>query len=165
MKKLLVDYEICHRCPKCVVSCSYFFHPGNNGLTALREEIAYSLICRRCENHPCVQACPNGALKEQEGTVRRSPLLCVSCKSCSLACPFGTILPELLPYLKDRCDLCRESRLEDKQRFVCVNTCPYGALRLVEEEEIKEMKNLQLVNNTLVVKAVDWLALYGVKKL
>jgi len=147
-----------------VVRCSYDFHPANNGIFSLREEIALTLTCRRCENNPCVQACPNQALQRLEGRIRRSLVMCVSCKSCSLACPFGTILPDLVPYLASRCDLCQGPRLEEKRRFVCVESCPYGALRLVEEKTLEGMKNLYPVNETLVVKAINWLDLYGVKK-
>jgi len=164
MKKLLVDYEVCNRCPECVIRCSYYFHPGNNGITSLREEIAFLLVCRRCENYPCVQACPNKALKREEKIVKRSLTLCVSCKSCVLACPFGTVLPELVPYLASRCDLCLGSRSNDQERFLCVRSCPYGALQLVEEEEIKDRKNIHKIGEHLVVKAVDWLQLYGVEK-
>jgi len=46
-----------------------------------------------------VLACPFDALERTEdGVIKRHNMRCVSCKSCALACPFGTIYQELLPF-------------------------------------------------------------------
>ena len=38
------------------------------------------------------------------GVIMRYNLRCVSCKSCALACPFGTIYTEMLPFYATHCD-------------------------------------------------------------
>ena len=44
-------------------------------------------------------ACPFDALERTgDGVIKRHNMRCVSCKSCALACPFGTIYKELLPF-------------------------------------------------------------------
>jgi len=164
MKKLFIDYEICNKCPECVVKCSYIFHPGNNGITSLREQIAFLFACRRCDDYPCVNACPANALKRNNGIIERSNFLCISCKSCAIACPFGTIAVDLLLYLTTRCDICTGSRVKEKDRFICVNSCPYSALKIVDEENLKEDKHIHKIGESIIVKAVNWLDIYDVTK-
>ena len=162
MKKLFIDYDKCLKCSECTVKCSYIMHPENNGITSLREEIAFLFACRRCEANPCINVCPNEALKKEDGVVKRANFLCISCKSCSLACPFGTILPEIIPYLTSRCDRCLE-RLKENEIPECVKSCKYDAIKFVEKDEIKEEENIYEFDN-IIVKVFNWLALYGIKK-
>ena len=58
MKKLFIDYDKLLVC-KCQLKCSYILHPENNGIINLKEQIAFLLACRKCEDYPCVNACPN----------------------------------------------------------------------------------------------------------
>jgi len=156
--KLLLDLDLCSgaECEDCRALCSYFYHPGNQGVRALQELATYHLICRRCEHPHCVDACPRGALEQQ---IERGRLLvrhtarCVSCQSCSLACPYGTILPELLPQSVSNCDFCLNRT--NGPEPLCVATCPAGALRMFgESEELGEDKFL--VGNFLVVHSRHW---------
>ena len=164
MKKLFIDYEICHRCPECVVRCSNLSHPLQKGIPFMKEKLAFLFACRRCENYPCVNACPNGALTREEGIIVRSSLLCVSCKTCALACPFGTIVPDMLLYTLASCDLCVAGREKEKDRFSCVKSCPNGALKIVSEDDVSDKNNLHFLGDSLIVHVVDWLQLYGVQK-
>ena len=164
MKKLFIDYEICHRCPECVVTCSNVSHPANRGIPSLKEALAFLFACRRCDNYPCVNSCPNGALAREGERIRRSTALCVSCRTCSLACPFGVIIPDILLYKLESCDACAGNRHSSKEKFSCVGSCPYGALKTVTDEEMAGTKFLHVFGDSILVKAVDWLELYGVKK-
>jgi len=164
MKKLFIDYDICSRCDRCVVKCSYIFHPENNGITSLREIIAFMLVCRRCDDYPCVNACPNNALKREQGTIKRSGFLCISCKSCMLACPFGTIESDWLLFLRDRCDVCAGARIDQDKRFLCVKSCPYGALKVIDADQFSEEKDFYKIGESIIVKTVSWLELYQLKK-
>ena len=156
-KKLFVDLDICSTtCPKCVVDCSYFYHPENNGIYSLRELLTYSLICRKCEEPHCVNSCPQNALEKQEdGTLKRYYMRCIGCKSCSHACPYGTIYPELVPYLNSKCDLCLDRRSQ-KGQPVCISTCPYNALSLKDIEPDEE-KHIYAVGDNVVVHSTHWI--------
>lgn len=164
MKKLYIDYDrFLQSDIGTQVRCSYTMHPDNNGITDLREQIAFMFACRRCEDYPCVNSCPTGALKREQGLVKRSNIVCVSCKTCSLACPFGTILPELIPYLVSRCDTCL-GRLKDNEQPLCVKTCSNGAILYIEEETVKNEKNIYPMGDRILVKVFNYLDVYGIKK-
>ncbi len=163
MKKLYIDYDRFLEVPDGEIKCSYSMHPGNNGITGLREQLAFMFACRRCEDYPCVNSCPTGALKRESGLVRRSNIICISCKTCSLACPFGTILPELIPYLVSRCDACM-GRLAAGEQPLCAATCSNGAIKYVEEETVKDEKNIYAMGDRIIVRVLNWLDLYGIKK-
>jgi Fe-S-cluster-containing hydrogenase component 2 len=108
-KRLFIDLNKCDGCDKCAVKCAYFYRSqaADHGVLALREMAAFALVCRRCEDPSCVAACKFEALERQgDGVLKRHNLRCVSCKSCSHACPFGTIYPETLPFYVSACDFC-----------------------------------------------------------
>ena len=89
-ERLVIDLAACDRCDSCSVGPA---------VLALRERAPFELVCRRCEHASCVEACPFDALERgEDGIIKRHNMRCVSCKSCSLACPFVTIYMELLPF-------------------------------------------------------------------
>ena len=49
--------------------------------------------CRHCEDAPCASVCPVKAISFKDHSVQLNESLCIGCKMCALACPFGTILP------------------------------------------------------------------------
>lgn len=153
-KKLFIDLDICNsdQCDECVVDCSYFYHPVNNGMISLIELATYVLVCRKCEEPHCINACPKDALEkleEPDGMLVRHTVRCVSCRSCSHACPYGTIYPELTPHLTNICDYC-----EGRDEFTCVPTCPYGALSVVDDTF--EGENVFKVGSRIVAHSIHW---------
>ena len=152
---LHIDMDICSSdtSPECVIECSYFFHPVNNGVVSLIELATFLEICRRCEEPHCVNACPKDALEkleDPEGMLVRHTVRCVSCRSCSHACPYGTIYPEILPHLTNICDYCA-----DRGDPSCIPTCPYGALRLATPED-RSAEDTFVIGDRLVVHSTHW---------
>jgi Fe-S-cluster-containing hydrogenase component 2 len=49
--------------------------------------------CRQCEDAPCSVVCPVKAIVCKGGSVQLNESLCIGCKMCSLACPFGVLFP------------------------------------------------------------------------
>lgn len=153
--RLYIDLEICRDCPECQTACSYFYHPFNRGIQYLREVAEFGATCRQCETAPCVTACPTEALERQDdGIVRRWNLRCVACNTCSFACPFGTILPELIRYPVSRCDFCI-GRLAEGEAPVCVGGCAPGAIQY-GAFEADPAQHRFLIGDHLVVRSIPW---------
>jgi Fe-S-cluster-containing dehydrogenase component len=158
-KRLFIDLDICStgQCEDCVIQCSYFYHPDNNGIISVTELATYSLVCRRCESAHCVSSCPVEALEQQKDKNKlliRHNMRCISCKSCSHACPYGVIYPELVPSLIHNCDFCLDRR-DEKDEPLCITTCPYGALSL-KSGNMKLDEHTFLVGANIIVHSTHW---------
>lgn len=157
--RLFIDLDLCAtgECKECVIKCSYFYHPVNNGIKSVAELATYSLVCRRCEEPHCVNACPYEALSQQKDKGKllvRHGMRCVSCKTCSHACPYGTIYPENVPFLIHNCDFCLDRRNEPEEPL-CIKTCPHGALAIKEAGEDLG-KDTYLVGENIIVHSTHW---------
>lgn len=154
MKKLLIDLDTCSKCEECGMLCSYIQHPANNGITSLRELAHFTTICRKCDDAPCVTSCPWEALEMQDNDVlKRYMMRCTSCKSCSGACPFGTIIPETIPFIISKCDYCI-GRLKGDESPICLESCSHGGIRYGQFEEDKA-GGLYRISEYLIVKTAE----------
>ena len=91
------------------------------------------VTCHHCENAPCAQSCPNGAITQHSDSVQVNQQKCIGCKACVVACPFGTMDMLIAPLENDsvkasahKCDLCSER----PQGPACVENCPAEVLTL-----------------------------------
>jgi formate dehydrogenase iron-sulfur subunit len=121
------------------------------------EEVFIPRRCMHCDNPPCANLCPFGALnKYQDGSVVINPDLCMGGAKCKAVCPWG--IPQRQSgvglYLKlqpmpagggvmYKCDLCHE-RLTKGMIPACVEACEkrLGARRPLffgNREEIRKI--------------------------
>lgn len=133
---------------------------GCGGMLALREKATFESVCRRCEVASCILACPFDALERtQSGTIKRHNLRCVSCKSCAIACPFGTIYMELLPFYSvdygtacGSCAVTGSTGSEEDPGVTppCTNSCPEGALEYRQIDPGEE--DIHVIDEFLAVR-------------
>ena len=144
MKRVFVDIDRCIACRTCSAAC-YYSHADFRttiGYGELREDVRLPFICRQCEEPACLAACPKDAIKKLDnGVIKRMNMLCIGCKSCVLACPFGVIEPDVHSYIISKCDGC-VARLTEGKEPACVLACPSGALTFEEVEEVGEKQVL-----------------------
>ena len=95
--------------------------------------------CFHCEDAWCIKACPTGAMqrREKDGIVFVQSSLCVGCKSCMAACPWGT--PQWDPVTRKvvKCDYCKD-RLDDGLLPACVTKCVTGCLSFGVTNEVPD---------------------------
>lgn len=141
------------------IECSYIYHRNNSGQFSLIEIAEFSVYCRQCKEAFCVDACPKEALEHQKnGMIKRYNMRCVGCKSCVLACPFGTIFPEVINYVTSKCDYCL-NQLNKNEDFIpaCVRTAPEGTLTIKEIESENPKEHIYFAGEYLAVRSQNWL--------
>jgi Fe-S-cluster-containing hydrogenase component 2 len=84
------------------------------------------MLCQQCEEAPCIAVCPKDALSQDSslGRVTLDYDLCIGCKMCVTACPFGGMGIDTVARRVVKCDLCDGDP-------ICVRFCDPGALRFV----------------------------------
>ncbi len=153
-KRLVIDLDKCDQCDQCGVRCGYFYRPPSEdrGVLGLRERATFQLICRRCEEPSCVDACLFNALERQnDGALKRHNLRCVSCGLCVHACPFGTIYPDMVPFYVSPCDQCLSTGDTEP---LCLRTCGRGAFayREVDADE----PQVHVLDERLAARTTEW---------
>ncbi|MDR3640584.1 MAG: 4Fe-4S dicluster domain-containing protein [Humidesulfovibrio sp.] len=116
--------------------------------------------CMHCQNPPCANLCPWGAAaRENNGTVRIDPTICLGGAKCKTVCPWqipvrqtgvGLYL-KLLPHLTGngvmfKCDRCAD-RVALGLEPACIEACPHGVQEIGPRSEIVA-KAHALVRNT-----------------
>ncbi|RPI66382.1 MAG: 4Fe-4S dicluster domain-containing protein [Ignavibacteriales bacterium] len=160
LKKLFIDIPavINSGVPADEIKCEYLFHNENHGAFSLLEVAQFAVYCRQCKDAFCVSACPREAIEHQEnGTIKRYNMRCVGCKSCVLACPFGTIFPEVINYITSKCDFCLNQLNEYKEYSpACVQSSPPGGFTIREFEKEEPDKNIFFAGEHLAIKSHSW---------
>lgn len=150
-KRVYLNLDKCCGCRSCAAGCFYGHH--YQALLGHAEVLAQAnlpLHCLHCDQPACVAACPNEAMhkREDDGIVKRSDYMCVGCKSCAAACPFGVIDNQLHKHVVPKCDLCLD-RLEKGKIPRCVAACTSGALTFEEENDVAKDSSKVLLSTRL----------------
>jgi formate dehydrogenase iron-sulfur subunit len=165
-KAIMVTPEDCIGCRACQVACkSWNQLPGtktqNNGTYQNPPDLAstaFNIIqynevpsqenpvrwlfvsrrCMHCEDAGCMKICPAaGALfRTEAGAVVVDRDKCIGCKLCVNACPFD--VPRFDAENKmTKCHQCSD-RISADMQPACVKTCPTGALKFGQRQELIE---------------------------
>ena len=161
-----VDADRCVGCEACAVACmdqnDFEVGPNKQAWRTVSQvetgafpavEVAFvTLACLHCGDAPCALACPSGAISRNpiSGAVEVDITLCVGCRSCAVACPFG------IPRYRDdgtmeKCDLC-STRVEQGLEPACVRVCPAKALRFAPVDQAAAAKEAQSNEAQAVVR-------------
>ncbi len=95
-------------------------------------------VCKHCQNAPCLEACPTGALFTTEfGTVVVQQDICNGCGYCIPACPFGVVDLNLIDGKAHKCTLCYD-RLKGGLEPACAKACPTDSIQFGELTDLQE---------------------------
>jgi carbon-monoxide dehydrogenase iron sulfur subunit len=150
MREIFVRLDRCQGCRSCEIACAVEHSKNKNLYAAVSErplplrrlyvEAAVGkkvpLVCRHCEDAPCVAVCRTGALYQDPATgiVDRDSSRCVGCWMCAMVCPYGVIGRQSEARVAVKCDRCRDLDVP-----ACVSACPSKTLVFAEEREFAEM--------------------------
>lgn len=119
---VIADSTVCIGCRTCEAACSetHRLH-GLQSMPRLRvmrnEKESAPQLCHHCEDAPCAGVCPVNAITRVDGAVQLNESLCVSCKLCGIACPFGAIeFPAAVRCIFRRMLILRKRRLRHRLR-------------------------------------------------
>ena len=140
----VLDLARCVGCAACVVACRLRngwpssspwrrVLPLNEARRPAGPTYFLSVACHHCERPACLSACPSGAYEQREdGVVVHREDLCLGCRYCEMACPFGAPQYDRSRAVMTKCDFCRPTRAADSSRDepACVAACPTEALRV-----------------------------------
>lgn len=163
-----VDSQKCIGCKACEVACVMSHNNEQHVLTPAQFIPRITTVkmnnqrgaatCHHCEDAPCARSCPNGAIRQSDDAILVDQAKCIGCKSCVVACPFGTMQIVLTPTAEGRvkasahkCDLCHERAAGP----ACVENCPADALQLMTSQQLTDIaKNRRL--QTACREAQPW---------
>ncbi|MEA1892425.1 MAG: 4Fe-4S dicluster domain-containing protein [Campylobacterota bacterium] len=84
--------------------------------------------CNHCENAPCQEICPTGAITTRAGgEVVINNDICVACQSCGDACPYDVPVYSKETGKAFKCNGCYD-RVENGLKQSCVEACPTEAM-------------------------------------
>ena len=141
-KTLVVDFEKCTGCRLCELVCSVrhdgVSNPARSRIRVVKweQEGRYvPMTCQQCEDAPCQQACPMGAISRdvELGFVKVDHNICIGCRTCVSVCPFGAMGYNVIDRKVFKCDLCQG----DPQ---CVRFCDMKAVNFVEGHMLNQQK-------------------------
>lgn len=172
---LVVDLDICVGCHACAVSCKEWNSGGHaapltdldpyganatgvwfNRVHTFEVEnganggtVHFPKSCLHCENAPCVTVCPTGASykREADGIVLVDEDMCIGCKLCSWACPYGAREFDQDSGIMKKCTLCidriyNENLAQEERVPVCVSSCPSNARHFGDFEDANSSVSL-----------------------
>ncbi len=151
---VITNPDMCIACNACMKACvKHAYIRGKLAKTRLDvltlESGKMPNQCRQCDDAPCANVCPTGALHITNSCVDLCEEICIGCKLCTIACPYGaihidaefppSILDEVERHLEAgcinglksiaiKCDMC--NGIESGP--ACVSICPTGALVFVD---------------------------------
>jgi len=127
---LTILKEDCCGCHSCEVACKQEHNLGvGPRLIRVIEKspLFIPVYCRHCAKPPCKDACPVDAISRNNGIVLINEEVCIGCRECVTACPFGAMQFDDSRETAVKCDLCME-RIKEGNAPACSLICPTGCI-------------------------------------
>ena len=83
-----------------------------------------NMSCNHCAEPACLPTCPTGAIwkRPDNGIVDIDSTLCIGCRRCEAACPFGAPQWDVHDKVMKKCNLCVDE-IEAGRKPYCVAAC------------------------------------------
>lgn len=148
-KVLVVDQQKCTGCRLCELVCSVH-HTGSSNPSRARIKVVkwehvgiyLPMTCNHCEKAYCVEVCPTKACHREPDNNNRVVIdknLCIGCRTCVVACPFGHPFFDIQDRVTVKCDYCDGDPK-------CVAFCDPKAVAYVDADMIQMTKKREAAN-------------------
>jgi Fe-S-cluster-containing dehydrogenase component len=162
---LIIDVEKCENCNNCFLACrdehadndwpGYTGPQANGGPGWIRVEgkergryplidVAYlPVTCMHCDDAPCIAGGHGTVMKRLDGIVLIDPDKAKGNKDLAASCPYGAIRWNDAVKTPQKCTLCAHLLDDGWHKTRCVQSCPTGALTLVNIHDYDMAKKIE----------------------
>jgi tetrathionate reductase subunit B len=132
---MAIDLERCIGCHACTAACKAenqvplgvfrdWVEEHQLGQYPYARPYFLPKLCNHCDDPGCLRACPSGAIhRRPDGIVDLNHDICIGCRACNQACPYGATFMDPVRGTADKCNFCAH-RVDQGLRPACVDICP-----------------------------------------
>lgn len=97
-----------------------------------------SMACNHCDDPQCAKNCPVAAYSKdpETGLVLQDTWMCIGCKKCTVACPYGAPAYNAADDIVRKCNGCIDW-LQNGLQPACVGACSTRALQFGDIDELR----------------------------